>query len=366
MNTQFPDLIPAAAPVTYGDWPSSTHQAMNGGKSIIRHGFSEIGRGLSLTFQGLTEQEFLWIRNHYRGHRSGFDYFGFSTTTLPADQTPSGYVWKWAGEPRVVDRYDNVFDVACEFIAIPRNITRFRDVYWRSPASSLARGAGFAAGVIFRSPATRLSRDPDFSQVQLLIHGNGANNAQVFTDSSSYARAITVLGNTKTSTAQSVFGGSSIYFDGTTDRLAFPEVVIGAGQDACLDAWARPEDVSDVGIFGSAAHGDNWQAMGIINGRLNCYWGAVDLYGGAAGTIVANTAYWFRITRAGGILRLFINGSLVTTAGTVNNNLIRITNLGYSIYRGDYKGYLAEARITVGAARSTASYPLPTAPWPNS
>jgi hypothetical protein len=341
MNTQFPDLIPAAAPVTYGDWPSTTHQAMSGGQSIIRHGFSEIGRGLQLTFQGLTEQEFLWIRNHYRGHRSGFDYFGFSTTTLPADQTPAGYVWKWAGEPRVVDRYANVFDVACEFIAIPRNVAQFRGAFWRSPSSSLARGAGFAAGVIFRSPATRLSRDPDFNQVQLLIHGNGANNAQVFTDSSSYARAITVVGNTKTSTAQYVFNGSSIYCDGAGDRLTFPEVIIGTGEDA-------------------------WQAMAIVNGRLSCYWGAVELYGGAVGTIVANTPYWFRITRAGGILRLFINGSLVTTAGTVNNNSIRIDAIGFSQYRSDYKGYLAEARLTVGAARSTASYALPSGPWPNS
>jgi hypothetical protein len=365
MNTQFPDLIPAAAPVTYGDWPSSTHQAMSGGKSIIRHGFSEIGRGLSLTFQGLTEQEFLWIRNHYRGHRSGFDYFGFSTTTLPADQTPSGYVWKWAGEPKVVDRYANVFDVACEFIAIPRNVAQFRGASWLSPSSLLKRGAGFAAGVTFRSPATRLSRDPDFNQVQLLLYGNGANNAQVFTDSSSYARAITVVGNTKTSTAQSVFGGSSIYFDGTTDRLTFPEIIIATGEDACLDVWTRPEEVGDAGIFGHSS-GNNWQPMGIINGRLNCYWGAVDLYGGAVGTIVANTPYWLRVTRAGGILRLFINGSLVATAGTVNNNSIRIDRLGYSIYRGDYKGYMAQVRITVGAARSTASYALPSAPWPNS
>jgi hypothetical protein len=220
--------------------------------------------------------------------------------------------------------------------------------------------AGTGTGAIANLTA---AADPFFSQVQLLIHGNGANGGQSFVDSSSFARPITVVGQTNTSTAQFVFNGSSIYFDGTGDRLSFPVITIAANQDACLDAWVRPASIDSMGIFGDFLSSNNMQAMGILTGRLYCYWQGPDVVSSPVGSVVANTPYWFRITRASNIIRLFINGSLVATSPNPNPSAMTIRDIGYTIFRGDYSGFLAECRITVGAARSTTDYTLPTGPW---
>jgi hypothetical protein len=221
--------------------------------------------------------------------------------------------------------------------------------------------AGTGTGAVVPAPP-----DPDFDKVQLLIHGNGANNAQVFTDSSSFARAITVVDNTITSTTHYVFNGSSIYFDGNEDRLSFPVITIGYGVDACLDVWARPERADGLGIFGDYTVGtnSNMQALGILDGRLYCYWQGPDIIQTPANSIVPDTDYWFRLTRSSNIIRLFINGALAATSPIQNPNAMTIRDLGWSVYRGHFQGYLAEARVTVGTARTTASYALPTEPWP--
>lgn len=54
--------------------------------------------------------------------------------------------------------------------------------------------------------------DPFFSNVVLLVHGNGTNGGTSFPDSSSYARAATVVGGVTTATDGAAFLGSSIKF----------------------------------------------------------------------------------------------------------------------------------------------------------
>ena len=54
--------------------------------------------------------------------------------------------------------------------------------------------------------------DPYFSSVSLLLHGDGD-----LLDSSSSPKTITAYGNAAVSSAQSKFGGGSIYFDGSGD-----------------------------------------------------------------------------------------------------------------------------------------------------
>ena len=67
-----------------------------------------------------------------------------------------------------------------------------------------------------------MSYDPHYANVSLLLHGDGADNGTVFTDNSHSPKTVTAYGNAKTSTAQSKFGGSSIFFDGNGDYLVSP------------------------------------------------------------------------------------------------------------------------------------------------
>jgi hypothetical protein len=59
--------------------------------------------------------------------------------------------------------------------------------------------------------------DPYFSNVVLLMHFDGTNGATTFTDVKRHV--MTPNGSAQTRTAQSVFGGSSGYFDGTSAYL---------------------------------------------------------------------------------------------------------------------------------------------------
>lgn len=56
-----------------------------------------------------------------------------------------------------------------------------------------------------------------FANVRLLLHGDGADGATIIIDSSSYARTMTVVGSAEIDTAQSVFGGSSLYIPADTN-----------------------------------------------------------------------------------------------------------------------------------------------------
>lgn len=58
------------------------------------------------------------------------------------------------------------------------------------------------------------------STVKLYLKGNGADGSTKFYDDSQNHRAVTANGNAQISTAQSKFGGSSIYLDGDGDSVS--------------------------------------------------------------------------------------------------------------------------------------------------
>lgn len=59
-----------------------------------------------------------------------------------------------------------------------------------------------------------------FANVQLLLHCDGTDGATTLTDSSSFARTMTRYGSAEIDTAQSVFGGSSLYIPGSTSGFS--------------------------------------------------------------------------------------------------------------------------------------------------
>ena len=148
----FPSLAPSAAPITPGAWPVSAITSLNGAEARIRQGSAQIGRRLQLTFTNITEANFLAILVHYQGQRSGFDLFGFSTTTLAADLTPAGHAWLYASRPQVVDEHLDVFTVVCEFKSEPRGLVVAIGKAWRTGATALVAG-GRDGGAVYGTPA---------------------------------------------------------------------------------------------------------------------------------------------------------------------------------------------------------------------
>jgi hypothetical protein len=68
--------------------------------------------------------------------------------------------------------------------------------------------------------ADAFSADPHFSNVSLLLHGDGANSSTTIIDSSPLPKTITVVGNAQIGTVQGRFRGTSIAFDGDGDALS--------------------------------------------------------------------------------------------------------------------------------------------------
>jgi hypothetical protein len=160
----FPALIPSQAPITPGNWPMASHQSMDGKRGNVRTGSLEIGRAWTPTFENITEADYLTILAHYRAHRLRFDRFNFTVTTLASALTPTGYAWRWAEPPQVVDRHADVFVIRCAFSCVPRPLASMRGGQWRSAASTFTRGAfagvfgAFETGGQWASAASTFTR----------------------------------------------------------------------------------------------------------------------------------------------------------------------------------------------------------------
>ena len=88
--------------------------------------------------------------------------------------------------------------------------------------------------------------DPNFADVSLLLHGDGANNSTTFTDSSSNNFTLSRVGDVKISTTESKFGGSSIFFDGTGDYLTLANNSdFNFPNDFTVEAWVYPTAIVD-------------------------------------------------------------------------------------------------------------------------
>ena len=142
----FPALTPSEAPIIPGAWPATAHKSLNGAESSIRHGSAEVGRTWRPSFVNITEANYQAILAHYRGQRSGFDSFGFTTTTLAADLTPAGFAWLYASSPQVIDEHADCFTVQCEFRCEPRGLVVAPGKAWRTGATTFTAGGGGSGG----------------------------------------------------------------------------------------------------------------------------------------------------------------------------------------------------------------------------
>lgn len=244
-----------------------------------------------------------------------------------------------------------------------------------------------------------MAGDANYANVSLLLHGDGANNSTVFTDSAITPKTITPAGNAKISTTQSKFGGSSIYLDGTGDSLSTPctsDFSFGTS-DFTIEAWVYIAADSAVDIDGTksaALIAANYPSGGSISNT----WGlSISGNTSVTGTALSVTVFnwsstitncvanvsisksaWHHVafSRKYGVGNyLFLDGTLLTnttntlsTSAAVNTtttNPIRVGTTGYSGYLGEFNGYIDDLRITKGVARYTASFTPPAAAFPD-
>jgi hypothetical protein len=401
----FPALTPSEAPITPGAWPATEHKSLNGAEASIRHGSAEIGRTWRPRFINITETDFLAILNHYRGQRSGFDSFGFTTTTLAADLTPAGFAWLYASRPQVVDQHRDSFTVQCEFKCEPRGLVVVPGKTWRTQATTFTiggrggdtvfgRSAAWATssttftpgdrtgryvvadGVNWATSSTTLTRgdrsnglDTYFSSVYLLLHMNGSNGSTSFPDSSSNSFTVTVSGDAQVSTTDPKFGSGSLTLDGTGDYLSvnMSSLINIGSQDFTAECWAY----INTGNTGTKClfcfEGSSFRGPGVLINSGNWVLRYANTESGSMGAVTTGAWQHVALARSGNSLRLFINGSqlgstLTDTAVYIDRNI----GIGFAFGIGDSpSARIDELRITVGVARYTANFTPPAAAFPD-
>ena len=222
------------------------------------------------------------------------------------------------------------------------------------------------------SQAAAPATDEYFSDVSLLLYGDGTNGSTAIVDSSSNGHAITVNGDAQISTAQSKFGGASIKFDGN-DSVEVPSTTalsFGTG-DFTIECWAYfnslPSSMTVANFDGGGAYASIFFAH---LPTLNCYisgngtsWNV--LAGNSLGTPSTGVWHHLALVREGNFYKGFLDGVL---GFSVNNSsspygtsaLARIGNASASLSQG-IDGYIDDFRITKGVARYTANFTPPTA-----
>jgi hypothetical protein len=226
-------------------------------------------------------------------------------------------------------------------------------------------------GLDITSSAPAVSGDPYFSSVTALDHFDGADGSTSFTDQTGQALSV-YQGAPTISTAQSKFGGSSVYFPGNSCLQEPYSSGIVFNGDFTVEFWVNYSSFTGYGgLVTGASSGamSGWQV--IWNGNSSNL--RLETSGGSMNTVATlspNTWYDVALVRHNGAMQFYINGvadpSTLTYSGTLDSG-------GGSLHIGCERngtawttGYIDEVRITNGVARYTTNYTPATAEFPNS
>ncbi len=226
--------------------------------------------------------------------------------------------------------------------------------------SMLLRRAMMGSGTV-------ISYDPYFEQVIALLHMDGVNGGTVFTDSSNKNIAYGGVAAT-TSTTVKKYGTASASLAGATSYIVSGATIdnIISG-DFTAEAWVNFNNVSvtqviwDHGPFGSTGY-----EFYVYNGNLHIYGGNAALLDTVGLGLVAGVFYHIALTRAAGVLYIWVDGVL-KGSGTSSpmGDITGTLQLGWNATYG-LNAYVDEVRVTCGTARYTATFTPPTAAFPNS
>lgn len=230
--------------------------------------------------------------------------------------------------------------------------------------------------------------DPYLSLTSVLLRGDGLNGSTTFIDSGPYSIPIssttTGSGQVFISTAQSINGGSSIFFNGsgsllnvgTGSAVGYAPLDLGSA-DWTLEFWCNPISSSLTsktiyGNYGATTAATNRYLFRFFAGKFGFYHRVANLQYSTTSNIPFGVWSHLAVTRQSNTIRIFYNGNLENTisswtrafdsdpahAPTIGGYWQDATTFSP---QGWYAGYLDNFRLTKGIARYTGSFTPPVA-----
>ena len=224
--------------------------------------------------------------------------------------------------------------------------------------------------------------DSNFDKVELLLPFDGANDATSTTDESDSNHTVTFNGSADISTAQSKFGGSSLYVGGGSNdwvNIAGSTDFNFGTDDFTIECWIYRNGTSYGFVFETRGGEDTSSTDGI-----GLYMGSggnneIGVAVNRSNVILINQDHqtndqWqhFAVVREGSTMTLYIDG---TARGTGSNSTdfnrnrpFRLGNIHNATANGGYgfPGYIDDFRVTKGLARYTSNFTPPSAAHPTS
>ena len=234
------------------------------------------------------------------------------------------------------------------------------------------------------APSVTEDGDNNFNKVSLLLHCEGVDGSTVITDSSNSPKTITTTGNARLRTANSKFGASACYFDGSGDYLSLPNrsaFTFGA-DDFTIEMWFYQEATGAIKqLIGchSTSGGNSVAAFLMLSNASKLDFA---IFSGGSMLSVTNPSThtlnaWHHVAavRIDTALKLFVDGVLVATtvigsvtvnAGSYGLALGAIMSTGTPDPGGYYyQGYIDDVRVTKGVGRYSSSFTPPASAFPN-
>jgi hypothetical protein len=210
-----------------------------------------------------------------------------------------------------------------------------------------------------------LPGDALFSNVSLLLKGDGTNGSTTIVDSSPSPKIVTPAGGAQISTDQSKFGGASVFigFGANTGYLDLPaNSAFLFPTDFTFECWLY---ITQTGtgfattVIETAGNFTNGLVLRGDNLQTSWSW-TVGGSGIGGGSLTLNEWNHMAVARSGSTIRVFKDG---VQQGTATNSITINPTAGVSrigegiaaIVRG-FNGYIDDLRITKGVARYTANF----------
>jgi hypothetical protein len=245
------------------------------------------------------------------------------------------------------------------------------------PASQAVYYAGYITGVkivkgtgLYTANFPCPTAPPTATNAQLLLNFTNAGIVDAAAKND-----LETVGNTILSTAQSKWGTSSIFFDGTGDWLQGAlaanniESQLRAG-NFTIELWVYLASADVGSARGLVSKGTGTTGYSVsLNSTEKVVFSFASSSITSTGSIPTNSWVHIAVVRAGtgaNLTKIYINGVNDGT-GTVSTDFSQTNNLYVGADRSagsPMKGYMQDLRITQGYARYTANFTPPTAPFP--